>query len=104
MTISLTAFELQSGHEIIIDFQRGITPKLCRQELQFLCSAHRLMMLYISINFHENILNSFQVIERTRIYHCQISKRNNTKTVWTRVTVLVFRMSPDDALYMYEVS
>ena len=33
-------------------FQRGMTTKLYRQELQFLCSAHHLMMLYISIRFH----------------------------------------------------
>ena len=30
-----------------------------RQELGFLCSAHHLMMLYISMKFHENILNKF---------------------------------------------
>ena len=29
------------------------------------------MMLYISIKFLETILNGFQVIERTRLYHCQ---------------------------------
>ena len=33
----------------IVKFQRGITTKLYRQELRFLCSAHRLMMLYISV-------------------------------------------------------
>ena len=64
----------------------------------------RLMMLNISIKFYENILNGFQVMEWTQIYHCQISKGNNSKTAWTRVTVLVFCMSPDDALYLYEVS
>ena len=26
------------------------------------------MMLYISMKFHENILNGFQVIERTRLH------------------------------------
>ena len=62
------------------------------------------MMLYISIKFHENILNRFQVMEWTLIYHCQISKGNNSKTVWTRVTVLVLCMQSDDALYFYEVS
>ena len=35
--------------------------KMYRQELQFLWSAHGLMMLYISVKFHENILNGFQV-------------------------------------------
>ena len=28
------------------------------------------MTLYISIKFHENILNCFQVMEETQIYHC----------------------------------
>ena len=31
-------------------------------------------------------------------------KGNNSKTVWTRVTVLVFCTLSDDALYFYEVS
>ena len=58
------------------------------------------MMLNISIKVHENILNGFQVVERTRFYHCRISKGNYSKIVWTRVTVLVFSTSPDDALYL----
>ena len=41
----------------IVKFQRGITTKLYGQELQFLCSAHCLMMLFISMKFHDNILN-----------------------------------------------
>ena len=32
-------------------------------ELQFLFSAHRLMMVYICTKFHENILNGIKVIE-----------------------------------------
>ena len=60
-------FKLYSGYEItIVKFQRGITPKMYRQVLLFLCSAHHLIMLYISMKFHENILNGFQVIERTQ--------------------------------------
>ena len=38
----------------IVKFQRGIYTKLYRQELGFLCSARRLMMLYISMTFPEN--------------------------------------------------
>ena len=49
----------------IVKFQRGITAKLYSQELQFLCSACRLMMRYILMKFHDNILNGFQVIEQT---------------------------------------
>ena len=75
-----------------------------RQDLRFLCSVHRLIMLCISMKFHENIFKSFQVIEQTRTDHCQISKGNNYKIVQTRVTVLVFCTLSDDALYLYEVS
>ena len=32
----------------------------------FFFSAHRLMMVYISTKFHENILDGIKVIERTR--------------------------------------
>ena len=51
------------------------------------------MMLYISMKFHENILNGFQVIEQTQNYHCQISKGNNSRNVQTRDMVLVVYMS-----------
>ena len=71
---------------------------------EVLCSAHRLMMLLISMKFHYSILNGFQVMERTRIYHCPISKGNNSKINRTRVTALVFCTSTDNALYLYEVS
>ena len=42
--------------------------KMYRQELQFLWSARGLMRLYISVKFHENILNGFQVIEQTQLH------------------------------------
>ena len=98
----LNSFQLVERTQItIVEFQRGITPKMYRQEIWFLCSATRLMMLYISTKFHENILNCFQVIERTKNCHCQISKGNNSKT---RVTVLVVCMSSNNSLYVYEVT
>ena len=62
------------------------------------------MILYISMKFHENVLNGFQVKEQTQNCHCQISKGNSSKNVQTSVTVLVFCTSSDDALYFYEVS
>ena len=69
------------------------------------CTAVRhLMMLYISMKFHDTILNDFLVIEQTQNHHCQISKGNNSKNVWTRVKVLVVCTSSNDALYFYEVS
>ena len=35
-------------------------------ELRFLFSANRLMIVYICTKYHENILDSMKVIERTR--------------------------------------
>ena len=64
-----------------VEFQRGITPKMYRQELRFLSCAHCLIMLYIAMKCHENSLKGFQVIEWTRNDHCQISKGNNYKIV-----------------------
>ena len=63
----------------IVKVQEGITIQLSSQELRFLCPAYRLMMLYISMKFHDSILNGFQVIERTRNYHSLISKGNDSK-------------------------
>ena len=62
------------------------------------------MMLYISMKFHDNILNGFQVIEQTRNYHCQDLKGKNYRTVKTIVTVIVFCTSSDNAIYFYKVS
>ena len=42
-----------------VKFQRGITKKMYRQELRFLCCEHPLMMFYISMKFRENILFVF---------------------------------------------
>ena len=33
-----------------------------------MCSAHRLMVLYIGVKFRENITNGFRVMERTQNY------------------------------------
>ena len=82
MKISCRVFKLYSRHKMtIVKFQRGITIKLYRKELWFLCSASHLMMLYISVTFHDNILNGFQVIKWTRNYYSLISKGNNSKNV-----------------------
>ena len=55
---------LQSGHDFVTEtatykVQRGITQKIYIQELWFLPSAHRLMLVAISMTFHEDILNGF---------------------------------------------
>ena len=38
----------------IVKFQRGITTKLYRRTIRFLYFACRLMMLYISMKFHDS--------------------------------------------------
>ena len=83
-------------HEYVVEMaifnvHSAITPKVCNSELRFLCCARRLMVLNICAKFHENILNGFEVTERTRI--CgknaifQCSKGNNSKKMQSRVTV-----------------
>ena len=58
---TLNGFQvIERKQNYIVEFQRGITPKMYRQELWFLCSARRLMVLYISMKCHENILNGLQ--------------------------------------------
>ena len=50
----------------IYKVQRGVTKKIHKQELWFLSSARRPIKLNIRMKFHEDILNGFQVRERTR--------------------------------------
>ena len=71
--ISGTVFDLQSGQEYIVEMaefnvQRAITPKVDSPELRFMCSARRLIVLYICVKLRDNILNGFQLTEPTRVY------------------------------------
>ena len=63
------------------------------QELWFLCSARRLMVIDIYMKFREDSLNGFQVIEQTRFCDGQSSKGNNTKSINAKVMVLTLCMS-----------
>ena len=70
MKISLTVFNSQRGHEVLVEMaifnvQRSKTPKVGNSEVGFMCSAHRLVVFYICVKFHENISNGFQLTERT---------------------------------------
>ena len=62
------------------------------QELPFLHSARRLMLVDICMKFHDASLYGLKVIERTRLEtrFCegQSSKGNNSKNINARVTVL----------------
>ena len=49
------------------------------QELRVFSSARRLIMIYISMKFHENILNRFQVIERTRFRDGRTERRTGNR-------------------------
>ena len=65
MKICPVVFKLWSGHEIV-NTQRAITPKAGKPELQFLCSAHRLMVFNVCVKFHDNMSSGFKVMEQTR--------------------------------------
>ena len=44
---------------------------------RFLRSAHRLMLVNISLKFHEDILNGFQITERTRFCDGRTDRRTD---------------------------
>ena len=50
----------------IVNTQNPISPKVEKPELQFMSSARRLMVLNVSVKFHENMSSRFKVMERTR--------------------------------------
>ena len=58
------------------------------QELWFLRSAHRLMLIDIYMKFREYSLKGFQVIEQTLFCVGQSSKGNKSKSINARVMVL----------------
>ena len=67
MKISHTVLMLESGHEYVVEMaifnvQRAISPKVCNPELWVLRSAHLLMVLNISVKFHQNILNGLKLL------------------------------------------
>ena len=68
-----------------------------------LISARRLVMHYICAKFHEIILNSIKVIERTRFYIWKIRKGNNFAKNVGGVTVPYLCTSSGHALYFYQV-
>ena len=71
--------ELPSEHEYMVEMamfnlQRVITPIVGKPELRFMYSAHRLMVLYISVKFRENISNGIRVMELTPNYEVLMDK------------------------------
>ena len=91
----------------MFNVQRAITPKVAKPELQFMCSAHHLLMLYICVKLHENISNGFQLTEQKRVHgrngYVQCSKYNNSKSKQTKVMVHALCTSTHSALHLCEV-
>ena len=50
----------------IINTQRAITPKVGKPKLQFMCSAHCLIVFNVCMKFHENMSSGFKVTEQTQ--------------------------------------
>ena len=88
----------------IANDQRGITPKIYKAELWFLCMSHCLIVLYKCMKFQPNSFNSVQLTERTRNCIYLFYKGNNFINIHARVMVLVHDRSSQCALQMYEVS
>ena len=53
--VKLTEQTLVQGRKGYVAVQRAITPKVGKPELRFMCSASRLLVLYICEKFHETI-------------------------------------------------
>ena len=110
--ISGTVFNLQSGHEYMVEMaifnvQRAITLNVGKLELRFMRSARHLIMLYIWVKFCENISNSFELTERKGVHVewlCSMLKGQLLQKQATRVMVHVFCMSHQNALHLCEVS
>ena len=112
MKISQTVFDLQSGHEYMVEMAMlmfiGQDSKVGKPELQFMCSACRHMVLYICVTFREISGNGIRVMGRTRVNgrngYVQCSKGNTSKRRQTRVTGHVFWTLSHNALHWCEVS
>ena len=61
----------------IVNKQRAITPKVGKPELQFMCSARRLMVFIVCVKFHENMSGVLKLWSRHE--NCQHTKDNNSK-------------------------
>ena len=88
--------------------QRAITPKVGKPDLEFMCSARRLIVLCICVKFCENNTSGIRVMEQTRVHGrngcVQWSKHNNSVSRQTRVTVHTFCTSSHGALHWCKVS
>ena len=73
----------------ILTITKGYNSNNIYMKLQFLFSAHRLMMLYICTKFRENILNDLRVMERKRFVTVrQTTEKNNISPPEAGYTVI----------------
>ena len=93
MKISWTVLKLYCGHDFVTEttsykVQRGITKNIYIQELWFLRSACRPVLVNSCMKFHEDILNSCKVIEghdfltKTTTYKVQRGITKNIYPSW----------------------
>ena len=61
-----SSFKVMERTRKLLRHKWGITPKVGKPELRFLCSARRLMVFNVCVKFHENMSSSFKVMEWTR--------------------------------------
>ena len=98
-------FNLQSGHEIALQFnKRDITPKISKAELWFLCMTHPLIVLYNCMKFHFYSFNGCQLTEQTRNSIANNQREITPKNIQSRVMVLVHDTLSYCAFQLYEVS
>ena len=62
------SFQVTSGLKYITEVTIFKVQRAPSLGLRFLCTAARLMMLYICVKFHQNIWNGSQLTERTRVH------------------------------------
>ena len=61
-----SGFKVMERTRKYVNTQKAITPKVGKQELRLVCSAHRLMVFIVCVKFHENMSSGFKVMERTQ--------------------------------------
>ena len=59
-----SGFKVMERTRKIINTQRALTPKVGKPDLQFMCSACRLMLF--GVKFHENMSSGFKILEGKR--------------------------------------
>ena len=96
-------FSYEADMKLHLKPSRGKTQKVWKRELSFLYATHRHDLFYIAVRYHQNIPNSFQVMERTQ--NCIWNHQGETtQKVWQWVLLLVCDTSSCHNLRNYKVS